>query len=269
MVDELFRLMAFNRWLFLLLFLIAMIVFSELGRWIGVHRRSRINEDKDEGASLVVGSLLGLLAFVLALNLSNASSRHDRRMDATLTEVNAISTALQQASALGGPEAEAIEAALKEYLLLRYIYVRANPADEEIARLSALTDEMQGEIWERMSRIVRETPTPPATSLMNALNTAFDASTAMRMAMEYRMPAQVVYLLLAMSLLGTGAVGYQFGLTRRRGRIPVIVLSTLWAVVITQIIDIGTARIWTFRTETKVYEWSMDTLGMTYPKDGA
>lgn len=96
MVDRLFELIAINRSLFFVLFLFSLIVFIEIGRRIGRIRRASIGQGTDEGATLVVGSLLGLLAFVLALNLSNASSRHDRRMAATLDEVNAIGTALQQ-----------------------------------------------------------------------------------------------------------------------------------------------------------------------------
>lgn len=267
MIDAFFDVIEVHKGVFLLLFLAGLIVFGEIGRWLGRRRRMIIGEDKDEGAALVVGSLLGLLAFVLALNLSNASSRHDRRMAATLDEVNAISTAMMQASAVGGPEGEAIGADLRAYLGLRYQFVRAAPDATEIDRITASSAERQAQMWEQMTRILRDSPTPPVTSLMNALNDAFDASTEIRMAMEYRMPEQVVYLLLSMSLLGSGAVGYQFGLARRKGRIPSMVLSALWAVVITQIIDIGTGRIWSFRTETGVYEWTMDGLDMTYPTD--
>ena len=66
----------------------------------------------------------------------------------------------------------------------------------------------------------------------------------------------------AVAKLGTAAVGYQFGLTRRRGRAPGILLSILWCVIVTEIIDIGSARIWSFRTDTRVYEWSLDSLGL-------
>lgn len=262
MIDKLFELMAINRWLFFFLFIAGLIIFIEVGRWLGRRRRAVIGMGQDEGASLVVGSLLGLLAFVLALNLSNASSRHDRRMTATLEEVNAISTAINQAEAVGGTQADALVSDLKEYLALRHTFLRAAPGDALIAQSTAETDALQGRIWARLTQLIEERPTPPVTSLMNALTDTFDATTAMRMAMEYKMPTQVVYLLLVMSLMGTAAVGYQFGLTKRRGRIPGIVVSVLWAVVITQIIDIGTARIWTFRTQADVYEWTMDSVGV-------
>jgi len=46
-----------------------------------------------EGVGVLVGSLLGLLAFVLALTLSFASERFNERRLGTLAETNAIGTA--------------------------------------------------------------------------------------------------------------------------------------------------------------------------------
>lgn len=249
-----------------IIFLFCLIIFMEIGIRIGRRRRTQIGEHSDEGASLVVGSILGLLAFVLALNLSNATTRYEMRMDATLEEVNAIGTAIMQAGAAGGDQAEGIVADLKHYLELRYRYVRAIRATGEIERLNVATDELQNKIWAQLTERVRESPTPIVNSLMNALNTTFDSSTALRLAMEYRMPGQLVSLLLVMSLLGTAAVGYQFGLNGRNSRIPGLVLSILWCVVVVEIVDIGSARMWSFRTDSRVYEWSMESLGIPVPE---
>lgn len=251
-----------SRPVFFLLFLAGLLSSLEIGLWIGRRRRAKIGSRADEGAALVVGSILALLAFVLALNLSNASSRYDRRLASTLDEVNAIGTALMQAGAVGGVQAEAMVTDLKAYLRLRHDYVRADRDSRDIPRILAESDALQGRIWALMTERLADSLTPATTSLMNALNNAFDASTAMRLAMEYRMPPQVVTLLLAMSLLGVAAVGYQFGLTGRQGRMPGILLSVLWCLVVIQIIDIGSARIWSFRIDTRVYEWSMEGLGL-------
>jgi hypothetical protein len=62
--------------------------------------------------------------------------------------------------------------------------------------------------------------------------------------------------------MGTAAVGYQFGLNRRKGRGPGILLLLLWCMIVTEIIDIGSARVWSFRTDTRVYEWSMESMGI-------
>ena len=254
-----------NRLLFLIILFTGLVLALEIGLRIGGRRRARIGARADEGAVLVVGSILGLLAFVLALNLSNASSRFERRVEATLQEVNAIGTALLRADAVGGDQAVAMVAGLRDYLQLRYLYVGAERDSADLARINAETNALQNALWTQMTQRIRESPTDPVSALMGSMNAVFDSSTAMRLAMEYRMPAQVIWLLLVMSLLGVAAVGYQFGLTGRRGRAPGLVLSLLWCAVVTEIVDIGSARIWTFRTDTRVDEWAMEGLDMPVP----
>jgi hypothetical protein len=49
----------------------------------------------------VVGGMLSLLAFVLALTLSFANTRFSERVEGTLAEANAIGTAWLRAEAIG------------------------------------------------------------------------------------------------------------------------------------------------------------------------
>lgn len=268
MLEHLTALMDSSRIIFFASLLLMVMIAIEVGLRLGRARRKAIGDGADEGATLVVGSLLGLMAFVLALNLSAASTRHELRMNATLQEANAIGTAMLQADAVGGAQAQALVADFKQYLDLRYRYVRERGGSDEIARFNDQTTALQNKIWAELKLRLAESPTPAVSSLMNAVNNAFDASTAMRLAMEYRMPIELLALLLLLSVLGTAAVGYQFGLTKRKGRMPGIVLALLWCVIVTEIIDIGSARIWTFRTDVRVYEWSLTGLGMPLATGG-
>lgn len=267
MIEQYYQLLQTSRALFFLVLLAGLMIAIEIGRMLGLRRRAALGERADEGANLVVGSVLGLMAFVLALNLSNATSRHEMRLNATLDEVNAIGTAMMQAGAVGGDQAESLTRDLTQYLELRYRYVRATRFSGQIPQLNAETNELQNRIWADLTQRMQASQTPATTSLMNAINNAFDASTAMRLAMEYRMPIQVIGLLLLLSLLGAAAVGYQFGLTRRSGRGPGVLLCLLWCMLVTEIIDIGSARIWSFRTDARVYEWSLQGLGRPLPAD--
>ena len=268
MIDYFYEFLQTSQLLFFLVMVAGLLITLEVGRVFGRRRRATIGEGADEGASLVVGSLLGLMAFVLALNLSNATSRFEMRMNATLQEVNAIGTAMMQAGAVGGAQVESLTADLREYLALRHDYVQATRQSGDIERLNAETGALQNKIWAGLTLRMQDSPSPATTSLMNAINNAFDASTAMRLAMEYRMPHQVIGLLFLLSGLGTAAVGYQFGLNRRRGRAPGILLSILWCMIVIEILDIGSARIWSFRTDTRVYEWSLEGLGMPVDQGG-
>jgi hypothetical protein len=63
------------------------------GYWLGYYRNARGGEAQADGVGVVVGGMLGLLAFVLALTLSFADTRFSERVQGTLAEANAIGTA--------------------------------------------------------------------------------------------------------------------------------------------------------------------------------
>jgi hypothetical protein len=88
-------LLAFGALLF-----IVQLVAHEIGFWIGRRRAARSNLPSD-GVGVLVGGVLALLAFVLALTLSFASARFDERREGTLAEANAIGTAWLRAKAIG------------------------------------------------------------------------------------------------------------------------------------------------------------------------
>jgi hypothetical protein len=75
---------------------------------------------------------------------------------------------------------------------------------------------MQGVMWGHATAIVRERPDPAVAILLASLNEAFDAGTEQRWALVDPIPAEIIWLLLAMSVLAIGALGYQIALRRRR-----------------------------------------------------
>src|SRR5215468_12180838 len=74
---------------FALLLLAAQMLAHEAGYWLGYRRKAGGGEVQAEGVSVVVGGMLGLLAFVLAF----ANTRFIERVEGTLAEANAIGTA--------------------------------------------------------------------------------------------------------------------------------------------------------------------------------
>lgn len=245
-----------------LIALIVMMAMNELGMYLGRNRRARNEGKPDEATGLVVGSVLGLLAFVLALTLSNANGRFEQRQNAALNEANAISTAWLQAGAVGGDRAKSLQDAMSEYILARYAYVSSPPDDSVIDGFNQATNDLQNRIWAYLSAVVEERPGPPATSLMNAINTMFDDSQSMRYAMNYHMPWQLIGLLFAMTLVGLASIGYQFGQLGQRGRWPAFVIAVVWTVVVVQILDIGMSRIWSMQADGRTYIWTMQSMGM-------
>jgi hypothetical protein len=238
----------------------AQILAREIGFFLGRHRAA-LKEKADEGIGVVTGSILGLLAFVLAFNLSIATTRHSERRLASLEEANAIGTSWLQAKAIDSPQAAAIARILEDYTAERIVFIHADRKSPVIAESVARTGAMQTRIWGHVTALVREDPGPVATSLMNAVNHTFDMTTAIRFAMAYAMPPQLIWLLLALSSVGMGVLGYQFGLTGRHHRVLSLLASVLWTAVVVEIFDIGSPRLGSFRTDAYAYEWTIAGFG--------
>ena len=251
---------AYSLLAFAALVLAAQIVAREAGYLLGQHRAGQ-KEKADEGIGVVTGSILGLLAFVLAFNLSIATTRHSERRLASLEEANAIGTSWLQAKVIDTAHAAAIARLLEDYTAERIVFVHAERNSPVIAESVARTAAMQTRIWGHVTALVRDAPGPVSASLMNAVNHTFDMTTAMRFAMAYAMPPQLIWLLLALSCIGMGVLGYQFGLTGRHHRVLSILASVLWTAVVVEIFDIGSPRLGSFRTDAYAYDWTIAGFG--------
>ena len=231
----------------------------ELGFWTARRQVAR-RDAPGEGVGVLVGGLLGLLAFVLALTLSFASERFNDRRAGTLAEANAIGTAWLRAKAVGNEDGEQIAKLLERYIRVRIAFVQASHHPAELAEIDRQTNALQSEIWTHLAAIVRAQPNPVNTSLMVSLNEVFDMTTAERFAFEIRLPSQIFWLLLGLTLLGMGVLGYQLGLRGPRIIMLAAALALTWTVVIVVILDLAAARIGNIRTSVAAYEWTLDSL---------
>ncbi|MCG5233571.1 hypothetical protein [Xanthobacter oligotrophicus] len=239
-----------------LLLLAVQLVAHRIGVWMGRRAKARATVQM-EGVGVVVGGMLALMAFVLALTLSFANARFSERRTGTLAEANAIGTAWLRAKAVGTPRAEAIATLLEQYTRVRSDFVTAGIDMARIDALNQKTGVLQSAIWGHLAAIIREQPDPVSASLMAAINDTFDMSAAERLAMETRLPPQLFWLLIIMTLLSTGSVGYQLGLRDKSQPMLVVVLMLMWTVVIVDILDLGAPRLGNFRTSAAPYEWTI------------
>jgi len=251
---------------FALVMILGQLVAKELGYLAG-RRVARHDKTLGEGVGVVVGGMLGLLAFVLALTLSFSSTRFQERRDGTLAEANAIGTAWLQAQAVGGPRGEEIARLLEDYAQLRRRFILLDRDSAEEATIAERTSSLQNAMWGHVTAIVREQPTPVTNSLMNALNNTFDLATSERFAFALLFPPQLFWLLVGMSLVCMSALGFQLGLRGRPLRVLTILLLGMWTATTTVILDMGSARLGGIRVGTQAYDWTIQGFqgGITIP----
>lgn len=231
-------------------------IAREAGHWLGVRHAARRSKE-GEGVGVIVGGMLGLLAFVLALTLSFASARFQERREGTLAESNAIGTAWLRAGAIDHPRAAEVARLLEAYAPVRRAYVAAPHDELALAAIGARSDTLQAEMWGHVAALVRERADPVAVSLMTALNDVIDQSAVERLAFTTGMPASLFWLLVGMTVASMAALGYQLGLRGLQVRPLSLVLIAMWTVVMTAIIDLGAPRLGETRTSIAPYDWTI------------
>jgi hypothetical protein len=257
MMNVLGEILAFSLLAFWLVFFLLQWLAQALGSWLG-RRHAEGGGAPAEGVGVVVGGMLGLLAFVLALTLSFATARFEERRQGTLMEANAIGTAWLRAQAIGHPRSDELTKLFEEYTKLRVDFIKA-PADRDIVRaINDRTSALQNRIWEHVTAIVRERPDAISSSLMAATNEVFDRATAERFAFAQTMPAQMVWLLMGIAVLSIGALGYQLGLRKLSLPILSVLLIGMWTSVIVVILDLSAPRIGSMRSSAAAYYWTLD-----------
>ncbi len=264
--DAIVDIATFSVLAFAAILLLVQWIAKEVGYAFG-HRIAARKENPGEGVPVVVGGMLGLLAFVLALTLSFSSARFQERREGTMAEANAIGTAWLQAQAIGHPRASEIARLLEPYAASRRAFVMADRRSPEVEATTQHSNALQSEIWGHLAALVRERQDPLVSSLMNALNTTFDLAAAERFAFAMTFPPQLFWLLIGMSTVSMAALGFQLGLRQRPLRLLTFLLLGMWTATMTIILDMGSARVGAIRIGVQAYDWTIQGFqgGVTVP----
>jgi len=108
--------------------------------------------------------------------------------------------------------------------------------------------------------IARAQPNPLTVSLLNDLDKAFGAALATQFAFSTRMMPQLFWLLLGMTFAAVVGLGYQIGLRGQTLRGLSLLVIGMWTAVITDILDLGTARVGDIGHDVAVYQWVLDDI---------
>jgi hypothetical protein len=189
---------------------------------------------------MLVGSLLALMAFMLAVTMGMASDRFDQRRGLVLAEANSIGTTYLRAGYL--PEPTSSET---RELLRAYVPLRINVADrEQLAANFARSAELLDQMWAKAEALARTTDRGDLVAIyIESLNETIDLHESRLTAIVYaRVPETVLLLLILGSALTLGLVGYNAGLTRRRSPVTAVVLVIFLGAVIALVVDLDRPR---------------------------
>src|SRR4051794_17247503 len=101
------------------LIFLAMLAAYLIGFRTGSWRQKRTPEEKEGPTGALVGSLLGLMAFLLAITIGMASDRFDTRRGLVQQEANAIRSTYLRAGYLPQPTSDQVRENMRGYVPLR------------------------------------------------------------------------------------------------------------------------------------------------------
>ena len=223
-------------------FAIVSLLFYEggfrLGRWWQVREPG----EQEGPTGLLVGSILALLAFLLAVTMGMASDRFDARRGIVLEEANSIGTTYLRAGYLPEPASTQIRELLREYVPLRIVVTDARSA--KLAADIQRSQEILNELWTISEGVAKTTNQGDLVSTyLESLNETINLNeTRITAGLYARVPETVLLLLIFGSALSLGMVGYSAGLTERRALLNAVVLIVALGAVIMIVVDLDRPR---------------------------
>ena len=222
------------------LFAIVSLALYEIGFRVGRWWQERTPGEQEGPTGVLVGSILGLLAFLLAITMGMASDRFDTRRGLVLEEANTIGTTYLRAGYLPEPASTEIRTHLREYVPLRI----ATSDQATLATNITRSEELLDELWVIAEEVARSPTANDVTALfIESLNDTINLNSSRIIAGVYaRVPETVLWLLIGGSVLTLAMVGFSAGTTGQRSVLTAVVLVLAFGAVITLVIDLDRPR---------------------------
>jgi len=217
----------------------------EAGYRLGRMVRRRSEDEKESPVSAIAGSVLGLVAFMLAFTFGIVSERYDARKALVREEANTLRTTWQRSDFL--PETDRAEA---RALLLKYVAMRL-PSDqsklsdrafeEQVRKVLSEAEGIQRRLWNRAVANARKDMNSDVAALyVDSLNRMAEVhASRVAVALQQRVPVGVWLVLGCLTSLGMASLGYQTGIagSKRSLARPFLALSFSMVVALIASLD--------------------------------
>ena len=224
-------------WLVLVITVGVILLAIEIGFRAGIDRARKSENERQAPIDPMVGSTLGLLAFVLAFTFGMATSRYDARKQLVVDDAIAIRTADLRAQQLPEPDRSEIRALLREYVDVR---VEGALTPSKMPQALVRSEELQDQLWARGLQFgQRDPPIASAGPFMQSLIQMFELhSKRVTGGIHNRIPFTIWMALYCMTVLAMAITGYRAGIAGRRSMIVSLTMVLAFSAVIVLIADL-------------------------------
>jgi hypothetical protein len=235
----------------MLLFVLSMVAFIEMGFRFGFHHQSKPNKAQMAQVRAIMGASLGLLAFMLAFSFSMAQKHFEQRNQAYMLEISAIDSAYRGADLLDGDAPVIAKDILRRFAALRLKTAEAaGAADmEAVFQMVRESEHMHDQLWKLAEAAMSGTGEGADTGIFaQAVLAMIDAHDARVQAALFNRISPVIWItLFLMALLSMIVMGYQAGLTGTRSSLATWTLAITFSAVMALVTDLDRPNMSLFR----------------------
>lgn len=229
--------------LFSVLLFVGMLILLEVGRRLGVRRRSRESEGERGSLGTVEGAVFALFGLLMAFTFSGAASRFNEKRMLIAEEANTIGTAYLRLHLV--PEAEPkLQQLFRRYVESRLETYRRMPNNKAASLEMANSKAIQDEIWAESVVATRLGTSHPAAAwlLLPALNSMIDIATTRTMALQLHPPRIIYVLLFALGLICSLLAGYRMASGQYRSWMHILGFTVITVIIVYVILDVEYPR---------------------------
>jgi len=229
------------------------------GRW----RSRRPKREQEVVVRSIVGTMLGLLTFILAFTFWLAATHFDAARQALLNEANAIRTAYLRADLLPEPQRTEIRNLLRKYVDVRLEGAQSGNVEQAIAQ----SEELHAQLWSKAIAAREKTTSPILMGyFIQSLNDVI-ALHARRLMVgrEFRIPRTIWIVLFVVMPLASASIGCHGGLTEESRPLVAVAFVLTVSVVMTLIADLDTPRRGSLRVSQQALADLRNTMNATNP----
>ncbi len=228
-------------WLVFIVTIIFLIVTFEAGFLIGRYRKRRSEREKDSPIGAIVASTLALLAFMLTFTFGTAFSHLDARKQAFSDEIEAIRGTYLRSDLLPEPYRLESRKLLKEYVDIR---TQNLTTEQEVIKALDRSEEIHRILWSKLPDFSKKPSDSTYVSLyIQALNDMINLHfRRIDTVIHNQIPLAIWATLYSITCWAIMLLGYQGGVSEKRGFLAFLILGIAFSTVLILIADIDRSQ---------------------------
>jgi hypothetical protein len=210
----------------------------------GLGRHERLRRDLVEISHELPNALLALAGLLIGFTFAMAQARYDARKQILVTEASAIRTTYERTWLLDDARGEELRVLLRQYVDARLAYGRTGLNEERTEAAQRKSEALQQEIWSRVAAAARaDSHSVMISQVVQATGQMIEAADARLATLANPLPTPVFVVLVLVSGVAVGSVGFVSGLKQKVSWLGMVVMPLLLAVVILLVFNISYPRI--------------------------